>query len=81
VRHNQSSYGKLIEPNDVSVASRGWQSMKKGKGVAGICVFVNGNGFSHTVVRTTIGPGDGAVERLIERVDMLTQTFFPEAGG
>jgi hypothetical protein len=80
VRHNQSSYGKAIEPNDVSVASRGWQNMKKGNGVAGIGFFVNGNGFSHTVVRTTIGPGDGAVERLIGQVDVLTKTFFPEAG-
>jgi hypothetical protein len=80
VRHNQSSYGKTIEPNDVSIASRAWQSMKKGHGVAGIGFFVNGNGFSHTVVRTTIGPGDSAVEKLTTQVDKLTQTFFPEAG-
>jgi hypothetical protein len=52
--------------------------MKHGSGVAGIGVFVNGNGFSHTVVRTTVGPGEGAVEQLSAQADLYLQTFFPD---
>jgi hypothetical protein len=77
IRHNQSSYGKQVDPSDISVASRNWQIMKQGGGAAGIGVFVNGNGFSHTVVRTTVNPGENTVDRLILQVDLQTQTFFP----
>jgi hypothetical protein len=76
IRHNQSSYGKTIEPNEVSVASRGWQAMQQGSGPAGIGVFVNGNGYSHTVVRAMVSLGEGVVERLGALVDMYMQAFF-----
>ncbi|KAF2825939.1 hypothetical protein CC86DRAFT_253885, partial [Ophiobolus disseminans] len=82
MRHNQSSYGKPIDNNDVSIASRNWHAtklkMEDDVGVAGIGVFVNGgNGFTHTVVRIGVKKGENAVERLTAEVDRLMLQFFP----
>jgi hypothetical protein len=77
IRHNQSSYGKSIDPNDVSMCSRNWQGMKKGNGPAGIGVFVNGNGYTHTVCRVQVLKGQSAVEQFAASVDGFMATFFP----
>jgi hypothetical protein len=76
IRHNQASYGKSIEPNDVSIASRNWQIMKGGGGAAGMGVFVNGNGFTHTVLRVTVNNGESAISRFTMQVNGVLQTFF-----
>ncbi|KAH7083855.1 hypothetical protein FB567DRAFT_446470 [Paraphoma chrysanthemicola] len=78
VRHNQSSYGKHIDPNDVSMCSRNWNGMKKGNGPAGIGVFVNGgNGYTHTVCRVQVLKGQNAVEQFASVIDGFMATFFP----
>lgn len=77
IRHNQSSYGKKTEPNDISIASRNWQSMLEGTGLAGVGIFVNGNGYTHTVVRTNVQPGENLVDNLTQVVDQIMQNFFP----
>ncbi|KAF1921554.1 hypothetical protein BDU57DRAFT_553665 [Ampelomyces quisqualis] len=78
IRHNQSSYGKRIDTNDVSIISRNWQGMKQFGGSAGLGVFVNGNGFTHTVLRITVSSGENAIDRFMIQVDSVLQTFFPE---
>jgi hypothetical protein len=77
IRHNQSSYGKVIEPNDISFAAKNWVSGAAGNSFVGISVFVNGNGFTHTVLRTIFGKDDNVVEKLAEKADELLQPFFP----
>jgi hypothetical protein len=81
IRHHQGSYGKAIEPNDVSIASRNWQIMKEGGGTAGIGIFVNGNGFSHTVLRTTVNVGENMISRFTTQMNGALQTFFSDLGG
>jgi hypothetical protein len=78
IRHNQASCGKNIEPNDVSIVSRNWQMMKEGRGAAGMGVFVNGNGFTHTVLRVTVNKSESAISRFTSQVDGVLQTFFPD---
>lgn len=77
IRHNQSSYGKTIEPNDVSMASCNWPMTNSDTHAAGIGVFVNGNGFTHTTVRVKVQPGENAIEVLSMEVGRLLQNFFP----
>ncbi|KAF2026905.1 hypothetical protein EK21DRAFT_73184 [Setomelanomma holmii] len=77
IRHNQSSYGKQIDPNDVSMCSRNWAGMKSGNGPAGIGVFVNGNGYTHTVCRVQVLKGQNAVEQFVQHVDVFMANFFP----
>lgn len=84
IRHNQASYGKQVEVNDVFVASRYFKGCKdnvkneNGKvSGAGLGVFVNGNGFTHTVVRIFVKDGDNALEILTAQVDELMAPFFP----
>lgn len=82
IRHNQASYGKQIDPNDIFIASRyfkgGKQAVKTESGpVAGLGVFVNGNGFTHTVIRIVINPGDDTLELLSTQLDQLMAQFFP----
>jgi hypothetical protein len=78
IHHNQASYGKSIEPNDVSIVSRNWQMMKEGRGAAGIGIFVNGNGFTHTVLRVTVKNSESAIGRFTSQVNEILQTFFPD---
>ncbi|KAF1834700.1 hypothetical protein BDW02DRAFT_474657, partial [Decorospora gaudefroyi] len=75
IRHNQFSYGKEVFADDVSIACRGWSAMMDGKGGASIGVFVNGNGYTHTIMRAHVAQGD-AVERLSEECDKALQNFF-----
>ncbi|KAF9700434.1 hypothetical protein EKO04_001955 [Ascochyta lentis] len=77
IRHNQASYGKHIEPNDISFAAKGWVARTMVNGFVGIGIFVNGNGFSHTVLRTTIAKGEDVVDKLADKADELLQPFFP----
>jgi hypothetical protein len=77
IRHNQSSYGKVIEPNDISMASRNWPMTKSDTKAAGIGIFVNGNGFTHTAVRVTVSLGENAIEKLTMELDRLLLNFFP----
>ncbi|KZM26631.1 hypothetical protein ST47_g2314 [Ascochyta rabiei] len=78
IRHNQTGYGKHIESNDVSFAAKSWADRITGSGFVGICIFVNGNGFSHTVLRTTMAKGENVVDKLFEKTDELLQPFFPD---
>ncbi|KAJ4347715.1 hypothetical protein N0V95_005169 [Ascochyta clinopodiicola] len=77
IRHNQASYGKYIEPNDVSFATKSWAARVTDSGFVGIGIFVNGNGFSHTVLRATMAKGEDVVDKLSEKTDELLQPFFP----
>lgn len=77
IRHNQGGYGKRIEPADISFATKNWAARKTGNGVVGMGVFVNGNGFSHTIVRATLGKDDDVVEKLAEQAEERLQQFFP----
>jgi hypothetical protein len=79
IRHNQTTFGKYIEPNDVNLASRNWQVMQsRGSGFAGVSVFVNGGtGFTHTVIRVHVGPGQSVVDCLTAQVDKTLREFFP----
>jgi hypothetical protein len=52
--------------------------MKSIGGEAGIGIFVNGNGSTHTVVRITINAGESVLDRFTTQVDHLLQMFFPE---
>ncbi|KAF1355755.1 hypothetical protein EJ07DRAFT_158091 [Lizonia empirigonia] len=77
IRHNQASYGKRIEPNDISFASKNWTTGDTGNGYVGIGIFVNGNGFSHTILRTIMGKDEDVVDKLTEKADEQLQSFFP----
>ncbi|KAH6642111.1 hypothetical protein C7974DRAFT_420445 [Boeremia exigua] len=77
IRHQQASYGKRIEPSDVSMATKNWAAMTTGKGLVGVCVFANGHGFSHAVVRAAVGRGEDVVEKLGEQVEVAMVQFFP----
>lgn len=77
IRHNQSGYGKRIEPTDIAFATKNWAAKTTGKGVVGIGCFVNGNGFSHTIVMTTVGRDEDVVDRLAAQAELLLQQFFP----
>ena len=77
IRHNQGGYGKRIEPTDVSFATKNWAAKTTGNGLVGIGVFVNGSGFSHTIVRATLGKDDDVIEKLGEQAEKLLQQFFP----
>jgi hypothetical protein len=82
MRYQQASYGKQIEANDVFIASRFFKGAKQevkdenGK-VTGLGVFVNGNGFTHTVVRVSFKSGENALELLTDQVDQLMAPFLP----
>ncbi|KAF1941439.1 hypothetical protein EJ02DRAFT_404415 [Clathrospora elynae] len=78
IRHNQSSYGKIIVPDDLSIASRNWSSMIKGVGVAGLGIFVNANVYSNMILRTSVARGDGVVDKLTVETDKVLQNFFPD---
>lgn len=82
IRHQQASYGKQIEANDIFIASRFFkgagQKVKEEDGkVTGLGVFVNGSGFTHTVVRVAFKSGENALELLTNQVDQLMDPFFP----
>lgn len=79
IRHNQSTFGKYVESNDVNLVSRNWQVMRtRGIGFAGVSVFVNGGtGYTHTVVRVHVGPGQNVVECLTDQVNESLEEFFP----
>ncbi|KAF2627478.1 hypothetical protein BU25DRAFT_341731 [Macroventuria anomochaeta] len=77
IRHNQASYGKHIEPQDISFATKNWAAKTTGNGVVGIGVFANGNGFSHTILRATVGKDDYVVDKLAEVAEQLLLQFFP----
>jgi hypothetical protein len=79
IRHNQTTFGKYIEPNDVNLASRNWQIMQsRGSGFAGVSVFVNGGiGYTHTVIRVHVGPGQSVVDCLTAQVNKTLEEFFP----
>jgi len=53
------------------------QSKEGDAGSAGIGVFVNGNGFTHTVIRVVVNKGDNVLEKLATTVDQLMGQFFP----
>jgi hypothetical protein len=50
---------------------------------AALCVFVNGMGYTHTIMRCRVNKEDGKnmVELLTEEYDTALTTFFPEAKG
>lgn len=48
-----------------------------GNGYVGIGIFVNGNGFSHTILRTIMGKDEDVVDKLTEKADEQLQSFFP----
>lgn len=77
IRHNQASYGKRIEPNDISFATKNWAARTTGNGYLGMGVFVNGNGYSHTILRATIMKDENVVDKLAEKADEMLQQFFP----
>jgi hypothetical protein len=54
--------------------------IKGGVGSAGLGVFVNGNGYTHTVMRCCVQKegGKGVVEMLTEECDRALAHFFPE---
>jgi hypothetical protein len=79
LRHNQSSYGKDIQADDISMVSRNWGLMMAGgTNVAGVGIFVIGNGYTHNVVRVLVrrGEREDVVSRLTEYVDNLLENFF-----
>lgn len=78
LRHNQSMYGKAIQPADISIISRHWEHMKQGKSTAGIAVLVNGNGYTHTVVRSNIPVGQKPLDCLSRAADNALAGFFPD---
>ncbi|CAO2655215.1 Nn.00g102790.m01.CDS01 [Neocucurbitaria sp. VM-36] len=78
IRHNQASFGKIIDPDDICMASRNWHDMVKGLGSAGVGIFINGNGYTHTVVRATVHVGDCVVDKLTQVVDTFLRDFFPD---
>lgn len=51
--------------------------MKKGMGLAGIGIFVIGNGYTHTVLRLTVQTGESAVDKLTLETENLLHGFFP----
>jgi hypothetical protein len=75
IRHNQSSYGKQIDPGDISIASRNWKG--NGDGSAGIGVFVVGSGYTHTVFRVKVNKDDSAIDKLVQEVNGHMEKFFP----
>jgi hypothetical protein len=79
IRHNQTTYGKPIEANDVNLASRNWSIMKQGAGrTAGVSIFVNGGiGFTHTVIRVNVKCGESVVECFEAQVNVCLEEFFP----
>jgi hypothetical protein len=81
IRHQEASYHKKVGPSDIFIGSRNYHEMKQGikpEGVqAGLGVFVNGNGWTHTVVRILINKGDNVLELLNTQVDKLMLQFFP----
>lgn len=78
IRHNQSSYGRVIEVNDVSMGSRNWRNLKAARGPAGVGLYVNGKNATHNIVRAIVNPGESVIESLMNQVDGLIQPFFPE---
>jgi hypothetical protein len=52
--------------------------MKTFGGSSGIGVFVNGNGYTHTVLRISLSTGEDAIDRFTTQVDTVLQTFFPD---
>lgn len=77
IRHNYSGYGKRIEPSDISFVTKNWSTRKVGQGTVGVAVFVNANGFSHTVLRTLVEKDNDVVDKLFEEADKQLQQFFP----
>lgn len=79
IRHHQTTYGKHVEANDVNLASRNWSIMKHGAGrMAGVSIFVNGGtGFTHTVIRVNVKPGESVVECFEAQVNLCLEEFFP----
>ncbi|KAF1846958.1 uncharacterized protein K460DRAFT_402323 [Cucurbitaria berberidis CBS 394.84] len=77
IRHNHSRHAKKIGPDDTSIASRNWDGMMNGIGIAGVGIFVNGNGFTHTVLRTSVQRGESLVDKFTQLVDLSLVEFFP----
>ncbi|KNG47798.1 hypothetical protein TW65_05398 [Stemphylium lycopersici] len=81
IRHNQSSYGKMVVPSDITIGSYKWASSlgSDEDGRVGIAIFVNGNGYTHTVVRKNVerkGEAKGVVETLNGVVEADMKAFF-----
>ncbi len=76
IRHEQNGFGKRIEPNDLSLATKSCASRATNDGVVGIGIFVHGNGFSNFVVRARVGRGEDVLEKFAEQVEVLLQKFF-----
>ena len=67
----------MIEPNDVSIATRNWHVAAKGPGIAGLGIFVNGNGFTHTVLRISVQAGESVMNGFAQAVEKSLEDFFP----
>ncbi|OAL05545.1 hypothetical protein IQ06DRAFT_372973 [Phaeosphaeriaceae sp. SRC1lsM3a] len=78
IRHTQSSFGKIIETNDISLASRNWCGFKASTGPVGIGIFVNGIGATHNILRVRVEPNESVIDSLMTQIDGMVQGFFPE---
>ena len=57
--------------------AKNWAAKDTSNGPVGIAVFVNGNGFSHNVLRATVGKDEDVVDKLAESADGMLGQFFP----
>ena len=77
IRHSQSSFGKYIQPSDVSIAAKNWDGLAAGNETAYVGVFVNGISFTHTFLSVLVKPGENAVEAIAREAEKRLNEFLP----